>query len=305
MGMEIRSNRRIPELCAFFVALVWGLGWIPVRYVNQIGFDGIWGGIFLNIGAAIFLVLYVGFISGFTKTTVKSSIGAFIVGIGAATFFIAISFTEVAKAVLLFYLSPAWSTIIECLFLGRKWRWPSLVAIGSSLLGVVLVFDWVISFDSINIGDLMAFVSGLCWSIGISFLFTSPTKKREFPQLALIAIVGSVLIGVLIALIGGSQLGVFPDGETLLTHGYVPLLLGTLYFAPLLALSLWTCTLIAPALMSFLLSMEILSGIGSSYILLDEPFGPSKFAGTFFIIFAAIVEFLIPNRITKQGVYQD
>ncbi len=303
--MEIRANRRIPELCALFVALIWGLGWIPVRYLNQIGFDGIWGGTSLNVGATIFLLLYVGLITGFTKTTIKSSAGAFIVGFGAATFFIAISFTDVANAVLLFYLSPAWSTIIECLFLGRKWRWPSLVAIGSSLLGIVLVFEGVISFDSINIGDIMAFVSGLCWSIGISFLFTSPTKRRDFPQLALIAMVGSVLVGLLIALIGGPQLGIFPDSETLLTLGYVPLLFGTLYFAPLIVLSLWTSTLIAPALMSFLLSMEILSGIGSSYILLDEPFGPNKFAGTFFIIFGAIVEFLIPNRITKQRVQQD
>ncbi|MCY3726943.1 MAG: DMT family transporter [Rhodobacteraceae bacterium] len=303
--MEIRVNQRIPELCALFVALIWGLGWIPVRYLNQIGFDGIWGGTSLNVGAAIFLLLYVGLITGFTKTTIKSSAGAFIVGFGAATFFIAISFTDVANAVLLFYLSPAWSTIIECLFLGRKWRWPSLVAIGSSLLGIVLVFEGVISFDSINIGDIMAFVSGLCWSIGISFLFTSPTKKQDFPQLALIAMVGSVLISILIALIGGPQLGTFPDGEILLTLGYVPLLFGTLYFAPLIALSLWTSTLIAPALMSFLLSMEILSGIGSSYILLDEPFGPNKFAGTFFIILGAIVEFLIPNRITKREVQQD
>ena len=130
--MDIGSGQRIPEQCALFVALIWGLGWIPVRYLNQIGYEGIWGGNALNIATAMALLVYVGLVSGFTKTSLKSSVGAFIVGFGAASFFIAVSFTDVANTVLLFYLSPAWSTIIECLFLGRKWRWPSLVAIGSS-----------------------------------------------------------------------------------------------------------------------------------------------------------------------------
>ncbi len=303
--MDIGSGQRIPELCALFVALIWGLGWIPVRYLNQIGYEGIWGGNALNIATAIALLVYVGLVSGFTKTSLKSSVGAFIVGFGAASFFIAVSFTDVANTVLLFYLSPAWSTIIECLFLGRKWRWPSLVAIGSSLFGIILVFNGFPSFDSINFGDVLALVSGLCWSIGIAFLFTTPTKGREFPQLALIAMVGSMLIGLIIAVVGGPELGKFPDLDTLIAHGYVPLLIGALYYAPLIALSLWTSSLIAPALMCFLLSMEILSGIGSSFLLLDEPFGLNKFVGTIFIILGAIVEFLIPNRITKKEMLKE
>ncbi len=298
--MDLRANQRIPELCALFVALIWGLGWIPVRHLNEIGFEGIWGGTALNIGATTCLLIYVGLISGFTKMSVKSTTGAFIIGMGAATFFIAISFTDVANAVLLFYLSPAWSTIIECLFLGRKWRWASLLAIGSSLVGIVLVFKGFPSFDSINFGDLMSFTAGLCWSIGIALLFTTRTKGREFPQLALISMFGSVLVGLLIAVLGGADLGVSPDGKTLISNGYIPILYGTLYYAPLIILSLWSSSLIAPALMCFLLSMEILSGIGSSFILLDEPFGLNKFAGMCLIIFGAIVEFMIPSRITKK-----
>ena len=303
--MQLRAIQKFPELCALFVALIWGLGWIPVRYLNQIGFEGIWGGIALNVGAFIFLLFYIVLVTGFKKTSVKRTFGAFIVGFGAATFFIAISFTDVANAVLLFYFSPAWSTIIEGLFLGRKWRWTSIVAIGSSLVGIVLVFNGFPTFDTINFGDLLAFISGLCWSIGIAFLFTTPTKAKEFPQLALIAMLGAVLIGFIIALAGGPELGAFPDGESLLAQSYVPLLFGTFYYAPLIGLSLWSSSLIAPTLMCFLLSMEILSGIGSSYLLLDEPFGLNKFAGTIFIILGAIVEYLVPNRITKQEILNE
>lgn len=298
--MDIRASQRLPELCALFVALIWGLGWIPVRYLNQIGFDGVWGGIALNFGAFIFLLAYVGLVSGFRKTPIKSSVGAFIIGFAAAAFFMAISFTDVANAVLLFYLSPVWSTLIECLFLGRKWRWSSLLAIGASLFGIVLVFKGLPSFETINFGDVLAFVAGLCWSIGIAFLFITPTKNKEFPQFALIAMFGSVLIGLIIAGVGGPGLGFFPDSETLISHGYAPILIGTIYYAPLIVLSLWTSSLIAPALMCFLLSLEILSGIGSSILLLDEPFGLNMLAGTIFIILGAIVEYLIPNRITKK-----
>lgn len=302
--MEFKARKRMPELCALFVALIWGLGWIPVRYLNHIGYDGIWGGIALNVGATICLLVYVSLISGFAKTSLKSTIAAFIIGIGAATFFISISFTNVANAVLLFYFSPAWSTIIECLFMGRKWRWPSLVAISSSLIGIILVFNGFPALSTINFGDILAFSSGLCWSIGIALLFTTPTKPNDFAQLALTAMIGSVMAGIILALIGGPELGIFPDIETLVSNWYVPLLFGTLYYAPLLALSLWTSSLIAPALMCFLLSLEILSGIGSSYVLLDEPFGLNKFIGTIFIIFGVTVEFKVQNKVAVKHLSQ-
>ena len=65
-----------------------------------------------------------------------------------------------------------------------------------------------------------------------------------------------------------------------------------IYVLPVLALTLWAAQRLSPAVITFLLTAEILSGVISSAIFLDEPFGWMQVAGTALIIFAALSEVL-------------
>ena len=298
MERYLKTHKRLPETVALLVALMWGLWWIPVRYLNQIGFNGIWGGWTINLGATLLLLFFVIIFRRFKFVSPRSLAGAFCIGFGVTAYAGALSFTHVANAVLLFYLAPAWSTIIECFFLGRKWRWQSLLAIGSSLMGMVLIFGGNLIFVEVKIGDAMALISGIVWSIGIALIFSSETKG-SITILSFYCMSFSVMLGLLFWIVGGSALGALPVAEDMLTKGPKALVIGAIYFTPLIFLSIWTTTLIAPALVCFLLSFEILSGIGSSAMLLDEPFGLIQIAGTVFIILGAVIEVLIPDRAKK------
>ena len=172
------------------------------------------------------------------------------------------------------------------------------MAIGSSLMGMVLIFGGNLIFVEVKIGDAMALISGIVWSIGIALIFSSETKG-SITILSFYCMSFSVMLGLLFWIVGGSALGALPVAEDMLTKGPKALVIGAIYFTPLIFLSIWTTTLIAPALVCFLLSFEILSGIGSSAMLLDEPFGLIQIAGTVFIILGAVIEVLIPDRAKK------
>ncbi len=292
------AHKRLPEAVALLVALMWGLWWIPVRYLNQIGFDGIWGGLAINLGAALLLLFFAVIRRSFQPVSAKALAGAVCIGFGVTAYATALSFTHVANAVLLFYLAPAWSTIIECLFLGRKWRWQSLLAIGSSLLGMFLIFGGAMSSVALKIGDVMALISGIVWSIGVALVFATETRGR-ITILSFYCMATAVMLGLLVWVVGGTAMGMLPLATDLTSKGPTALIIGAVYFTPLIFLSIWTTTIIAPALVCFLLSFEILSGIGSSALLLDEPFGLIQIGGTVFIVLGAVFEILIPDRARK------
>ncbi|MCY4447030.1 MAG: DMT family transporter [Rhodobacteraceae bacterium] len=299
MIQNTKIYRWLPETVAIVVAMMWGLWWIPVRALNDLGFEGIWGGLVINSGASLVLLLIVLVQRLSLQVSSQALVGSLCIGFGVASYAAALSFTYVANAVLLFYLAPAWSTILECTFLGRKWRWQSLLAIGSSFTGMVLIFSNSMSLAEVKLGDIMALVSGIIWSIGLALVFSTETKGK-ITILSLYCMIFAVMVGLVVWLIGGSELGDLPTRQHWLEQGPKSLAIGAIYFTPLIILSIWTTTVIAPALMCFLLSFEIVSGIGSSAIILNEPFGLIQIAGSVCILLGALVEVLIPDRTKKQ-----
>ena len=71
---------------------------------------------------------------------------------------------------------------------------------------------------------------------------------------------------------------------------------GAIYVLPIMAMTLWAAQRLAPATITFLLSAEILSGVVSGALLLDEPFGWMQGLGAGLIIVAATSEVLAGLR---------
>ena len=65
-----------------------------------------------------------------------------------------------------------------------------------------------------------------------------------------------------------------------------------MYVLPILFLTLWSAQRLSPAVISFLLTAEILSGVTSSALFLDEPFGKMQAAGACLILLAALSQVL-------------
>lgn len=311
--MQSISTRAIGLVCAS--ALLWGLYWMPVRALNDFGITGIWTAILLSITGFIaslpFLLIGTGAIGRIGWPHILGALG---IGSAFALYGIALSFTDIIRVVLLFYLAPAWSTIIECLFFGRKFTIRSFSGLLLSFIGIVVIFRGELPLDGLGaLGDWLALLAGLSWSIGSSLMFLS--RKISVTAMTTASFVGAFVVASICVVLFNefSVIGISTQSNdvsnsfqsagtviSVLTNHWQKLLLvctllGFFYLVPVTATTLWGATQIPPALMSFLLTLEIIAAVASSAILLGERFGLIELLGTALIIAGALVEFVRVN----------
>jgi len=282
------SPRAIGLVCAS--AILWGLYWIPVRALNGFGFSGTW--IALLFAAAGLIASLPFLLKGpIEKMGWQHVLGALNIGIAFALYAIALSYSEIVRVVLLFYLAPGWSILIECAFFGRRLNIRSFLALLFSFLGIVIIFRGELPLEGIGaLGDWMALLAGIAWSSGTALMFMS--KQISVPAMTSASFAGALIVaGVLTFLFdntSASALITLEQNTKKLIVVFV--LLGIFYLAPVTALTLWGATLIPPAMMSFLLTLEVIAAVVSSALYLGERFGLFEFLGTVFIIAGALVE---------------
>ena len=285
---------------ALVSALMWGLWWAPVRLLEGMGLQGFWATLAMCLGTLPTLLWAA---RGTPRLPAQAVGGAVLVGVAVMLYGAALTFTDVVRAVLLFYLAPAWSTAIECLFMGRRWERRSAAALGLSFLGVATIFRFEISGDGWGMGDLAAIASGLGWSAGAALIFAAPGARggRSFAALGLFSGLGGVAATGLALFVGGAAAGP-PPAAAALAAAPLALATGAVYLAPILLITMFAALRLAPAIMSFLLTAEILSGVASSALLLDEPFGPMEAIGALLVAGGALVETVAPPARAAEQV---
>lgn len=278
-----------PVLSAAIAAVIWGIWWIPVRYLETLGLHGAWGGLVMMGGAFILALLMLVLGKRGLRLDRNALIGAALVGVAVSTYSTALNYTDVVRAVLLFYLAPAWSKLIEWKFLKIPWHWSSTLTVAAALLGAFLVLGGKFSGAALSGGDLLAITSGIAWAAGATLVFTG--GKPSALSLTTVTSVSAVLVAVPFALASG-----WPNvGAPVAAVGF-GLGFGAVYVVPIMVMTLWAAQRLSPATITFLLSAEILSGVISGAVFLDEPFGVLQILGTALIILAATSEVLIGLR---------
>ncbi|MEM9140665.1 MAG: DMT family transporter, partial [Pseudomonadota bacterium] len=299
-GAEIRTmttTRSIDITIVLFCALMWGLWWYPVSLFEEAGLSGAWVGLAM-CGAT----LPIGLIwSLFRKGTVspRGILGGVLIGAAFMLYSVSVSYTDFIRAVLLFYLAPAWSTIIELVFLGRRWNIQCVVAIGFSLIGVLMISRGEISFDGLGaIGDWMALASGVFWSAGTACVFSS--RRAEVSRVMIIAALGGMASAYGVSHLDSATVSV-PDFPALMIAVPSAFLIAAAYVGTMMAGTMWGAFRLPPAVMTYLLSLEILGGVFSAVFILGETFGWFEAAGALFIIGAVLVEVLFAPKIAKAA----
>ena len=277
-------------------AILWGLYWVPIHVLSNRGLSGPMVSLLLTLAATL-IALPIWLRSKPRLPEWRSLLGA--IGIGAAfsLYGIAITYSDVVRVVLLFYIAPAWSTIIECLFFGRRWSWRSLFGIALSLLGIIVIFRGELPLDGLGaIGDWMALFAGLSWSIGSALMFSAKRIDLKVMMLSSFSIAVVISAACLLFLSNESRLlATNQIGPLAVTFGLCALF-AMIYVYPVTYITLWGATLISPATMSFLLTLEVIAAVVSSAIFLNLGFGLIELVGTCLIISAALVEVLRPRQ---------
>lgn len=279
-----------PVMLTFVSAILWGLWWVPIRWIEGLGLSGAQAGIVCNLGAALAIGAYMIVARVHPRISARTILGAALIGVAFSSYSVALTLSDVVRVILLFYLAPAWSKIIEWAFLGQRWTHMSTLTLALSLGGAYLVMGGDVSLSSIGLGDALALLSGVAWAVGAALVFTGARSTAS--ALTLATVIWAMLLSLGFAVVTGESLPAPGAGPAI----GAALGLGVIYLLPVLGITLWSAQRLSPALLSFLFTLEIVSGVASGAYFLDEPFGPMQLGGGLLIISAALIEAIIALR---------
>lgn len=287
--MQSRSSELLPSVALAFGAGLWGLFWIPVRGVDAAGVHAFWNGPVI-FGASLILLLPIMLqrYSRFVEHWRSTLIPGLLAGFAFALYIASLNLTEVVRALLLFYMSPLWSTALGILLLGERLTVNRVVALLLAFCGlyVVLVVESGLPIPR-NIGDWYALLSGLCWAIASVKLFQD--GPRNIFEKASLFLGCALLFSLILAFGHQGKLVEIPSLAALHAAWYWIVILA-LMMLPVTWLTIWPATLLSPARVGMLLMVELVVGVGSAALLTDEPFGPREIAGALLILGAGVVE---------------
>ena len=270
---------------------MWGVYWLPLRHLEVLGLTGANAGIGLYIGCLVILLPFTLRFGVIIQTQWRILLfSSLLTGAAFSLFTTALALTDVIRAILLFYLTPAWGTILGLLFLGERLYRDRSLALLFAFVGMVVILggDGGIPIPRTT-GDIFALLSGIFWAIGSMFLLKAP----EIP--ARVQVFGFFLGALVLSLI---TLGVIQgQGGVRISISREPIVLGyvliyTLYMIPMVFLTILPATVLPPARIGVLLMSEVVVGAMSAALLSGEEFGAREALGTLLIVAAALFEVL-------------
>ncbi|HSF96658.1 MAG TPA: DMT family transporter [Thermohalobaculum sp.] len=281
----------LPSLGIVLGGALWGLFWLPVRALGEMGLEGAWPGamIYLGCTAALTPVVVLRWRQLIRHARVLAVCGL-LTGTAFATYSASLLMTEVVRVILLFYLTPVWATLMGIAFLGERLTLGRAVALVMGVGGMLVVLGigerlpW-----PHNLGDWLALASGVAWAWGSMELY----RSGGVPVVEQITafVLGSLAVTFAGIIFGGAAFGGWPPLADL--GAAVPLgFLAGLYVVPMLVLTIWPATLLSPGRIGILLMSDVVVGVISAALLSGEPFGLREALGTVLIVGAAVVEVL-------------
>ncbi len=267
---------------------MWGLYWIPVRFFIDKGLTGPWPGIAMYASALVVLLPLVWRQRRGVWANWRALIfSGMFTGAAFSLFTTSLVYTEVARSILLFYLTPIWGTLLGLAFLGERLRPGRALGLICGIGGLMIVLGG----DGLpwprNIGDWLALISGLAWALGSMGLYRTGGVTITAQIFAFVS--GALVL----ALIGTT----FTMGDPSASPARSVVLeilpfaaISAVYVLPMILLTIWPATKLSPARVGLLLMSEVVVGLASAALFSGEPFGWREFLGATLIVSAALLE---------------
>lgn len=285
-------------------AAVWGLFWIPLRAIENAGLDGLTVVAIANASAALVLLAASLFGARQTDTLSRKTFlqpHALLLGLtlGASSvlYMLALLYTDVVRAVFLFYLLPVWAMLAARIFYAEPITPRQLLAVILTIIGVWLLLGGDAEHLSVQpgFGDTLAIAAGMTWGFGLALL---GDRNSLPPVTSAIATFVSATALALLALLVVSQLAgsmalsidlpTSPSPEHVFTIGpikgvYYAIAFGVILLLPSVLGQIWGADRLPATLAAVLTTTEILVATVSAVTLIGTSVDTSGALGALFI----------------------
>ncbi len=281
----------LPVLAIGASALLWGVWWIPLRWLGGLGLESLPLNALLYGAGAVVLLPFVWRGGALRKQPPLVLASGIALGFALIAWNLALLHGEVVRATLLFYLSVVWASLMEWVALHRRMRAVRVVAIILGLGGawVLLGGDGGPPIPR-GIGDWFGIVSGLLFAIAVTM--ASVTESLDSREQTCVAFVTAALIGfgAGLALPGGMP---SPVEEPALYGAVVAVAI--VFLVPTCLLLFWGARTLPPGRVSLLMLLEVVAAAVSASSLAGEPFALKEAAGCGLIMAAGLLEGFFPD----------
>lgn len=282
------STPALASAIVLITGIFWGIYWLPVRAIADLGLDGAWGTGAITLAAALFLLPVV--LARANTLRSANVIGMASIALGGAAFAlysIGFLYGKVALVVLLWFFSPVWSVLIAKYLL--RWHVPKLrlvaIAVGLAGLFIMLGGDGGLPVPG-SLGEWMAFIGGLIWALATAGM----RLKSDVPPLpaAFLFAIGATVTSFAFApfleplpTIALSDLPLL-SAQVLLTGG--------LWWGASIAALMWATLRLDPARVGILLMTEVIFGAITAAIFAGESLSTSEMIGGALVILCGLLE---------------
>jgi drug/metabolite transporter (DMT)-like permease len=285
--MKISTENKA-KLACLYAGAVWGLFWIPLRSLEDAGLHGLWVTVVYFLVPTFCLVPFgIWRWKHFKAGGFQLQITAMLSGLALLLYTMSLVYTDVVHAILLFYLTPIWGTILARIFLGEAITPQRILAMAVAVVGALTIFGLGLQFPiPQNAGDWLGVAAGMLWAI--ASLRINIHKDFSAIEMTLGFFFWSLIFSIIAALI--------------FAPSYIPSVAQTLPALPLLLIfmvllilpgtyaSLWGPKFLSPGVVGLLFMTEIVVGSISVALLSAEPLGVREVIGILLITCASLIE---------------
>jgi len=279
------SSSSLPVVALLCSSLLWGLLWLPNKYVHAAGVDGLqmiaiaYGGVSLLLLPWLIRqrVQWLGNLRGMCAIVL-------IGGAASVSFNAALIYGDVVRAMVLFYLLPVWGVLGGRLFLGEHIDWQRALSMLLALLGAFLMLGASLDlFSEFSGADLIALASGFFYAMS-NILFRGTTTLPFVSKIAAMSM-GGALLALLIQLLVSTQ-------SAPLTASGIAMSLGVGLTFLLLAMlgSQWAVTRMDAGRSSVIMVMELVTAVISAAVLGESVLHAREITGVVLVLLATLLE---------------
>ncbi|WP_210242865.1 DMT family transporter [Pararhizobium mangrovi] len=272
-----------------FTGVLWGFYWLPVRSIADAGLPGAWGTVAITLAASLLVLpVAIGQRDRLVRADRLALVSIAVGGAAFALYSVGFVYGRVAIVILLYFLTPVWSTLIGRFVMGWPVRRLRLLAILVGLAGLVVMLGAGGEMPlPRGAGEWMALAAGLCWSVATtgmrsrSPLAPAPATFVFSMGAAITSLVLAPFFEPLPVGLGSSRL-IEPVGLAFVAGG--------VWWGLSIASLMWATVRLEPVRVGILLMTEVIVGALSAALLAGELLSPLELAGGALVLLAGVLE---------------
>ena len=253
---------------------------MPIRYLEGIGVPTPYVLVLFQLLPALALIPFLFRKTRFNRNELIPLITVgFFMGAGFVLYSLGLAIGTVTKTVVLFYMTPIWSTIVAYFFLSERPNILRWFAIFFAILGCVLVTGLNFLSLSFDVSDLLGVGSGLFWAIG-------SVGIRRYPELSFLQITfAQYCIGGSMAFLAAVIVGTsVPDTNIFFHAVIVTFVVSVVIFLPTALLIFRAMQYVSPGLVGILMLSEVVVAAISASLFLGEILSNEQWLGVLIVL---------------------